>query len=251
MSTLFKFELLRLRNKKLLLLMPLVFIVIGIAGMLLSNMFFQEVNGQIKILSVLNAYNQFTFIFFSFIYIYIFSTDIKNGINVYMTQIGYSVKQIIACKTMIMYGVSLISSNLILIVLFFMLGNHDVSYLSTILLDLDINLIFIILFSLLLSLIFKNTMTATLICFAMFIVFNTVNMVGFGLFNQADPNSISYNAILASIGQTVTHRSLSKLEINLADYKYLLIMLPNAFWILLLMITNNFLIRKRGNKIEL
>lgn len=251
MSALFRFELIRLKNKKLLILMPLIFIVIGIAGMFLSNIFYKKVDGQIKILSVLNAYNQFTFIFFSFIYIYIYSTDIKNGINVYVTQIGYSLKEIIFCKTVILYVISFLASNCTLIILFFSLGNTDLTYLFTMLVDLDINLFFILLFSLFLSLVFKNTMTATLICFAMFIVFNTVNLMFFGVFNQADPNSISYNAILASIGEPVQQRSLSKLGINLANYKYLFLVFPSFIWISLLAITDSLLLKKRGNKIEL
>lgn len=251
MKSLFNFEFIRLKNKQLLLLMPLIFLIIGIAGMLLSNVFYKEVNSEVKILSVLNAYNQFTFIFFSFIYIYIYSTDIKNGINIYITQIGFSLKQIVFCKTLLLYLISLVSSNITLTILFFTLGNQDTSYLFTLLLDLDLNLLFIIFFSLFLSLIFKNTMTATLICFAMFIVFNTANLLFWGLFNQADPNSISYNAILASLNQPIEQKSLASLEINLADYKYILILLPNIIWIVLLMLTNHLLLRKRGNNIEL
>ncbi len=251
MKQLLKFELTRLKNRKLLLLMPLVFIIIGISGMILANVFYEQVDAKIKILNVLNAYNQFTFIFFSFVYIHIFATDFKKGISVYMAQIGYSLKTTLITKSIVLYLISVISSNITMIVLFYALGNSDFSYLFTLLFTFDINLIFIVLFSLLLSLLLKNSMTATLICFAMFIVFNTANLMFYGVFNQADPNSISYNAILKSIGEKVTHRTLSGISLDLVQYKYLCILLPNILWVTLLSSFILILIKKRGNKIEL
>jgi ABC-type transport system involved in multi-copper enzyme maturation permease subunit len=224
--------------------MPAVFIVIGLAGMLLANVFYEKVDSEIKILNVLNAYNQFTFIFFSFIYILVFAQDYKKGINVFMEQIGFSEREVLCSKGVWLYLISLLSTNITLIILFFYLGNNDISYLCTMLFSLDLNLIFIILFSMFLAVLVKNNMIATLICFAMFIVFNTANLLCFGIFNQADPNSISYNAIYQAIGEKVTQDTLNSLPFRLADYTLPLIILPNIVWIILLALTILFLTRK-------
>lgn len=126
--------------------------------------------------------------------------------------------------------------------------HNDIEYLILMLVTINLTLIFTVLFSIVLSLIFKKTMVATLIGYGLFIIFNIVNLVGLGLTNPADNNSISYVTLSSLAGQKVTHYSLSKSNIDFYQYKYQLITIPIIVWILILLTIIFAILIKRSKK---
>lgn len=75
MSRLFKFEIKRMKYKKIHIILPLIIISIGLVGIITGNAFNENLTSKVKMLNIFQAYTQFSFIFLGFVYIYLFTED--------------------------------------------------------------------------------------------------------------------------------------------------------------------------------
>lgn len=252
MKKLLTFQATRMRNNKTLFLLPLLLIIIGISGLFLANLFYgEQASAKEKLLCLYNAYSQFTFLFLVYLFVSTFTSDYKNGVYSFMNQIGFSVGRCLVSKSVIVLAVSFIVTNVFIAIANFIFGNSDVEYLILLLVTINLTLIFTILFSMMLSLIFKKTMVATLIGYGSFVILNIINLVGFGLTNPADSNSISYITLSSLAGQQTTHYSISKLGMDFYQYRYALIIVPIIVWILILLAFVFVVLRTRSKKNEI
>ncbi len=233
MKRLFYFQFVRLKNQKLMLLLPILTLFIGGTGILLGYMYYGGINTapQMWLLSLYNSYTQFTFLFLIYIFVSFFTNDFTNGIYSYMKQIGFSLKKCIVAKMILLFLVTFGGTNLFFIFTSIVVGNKNYYYLLLMLLSVNLSLIFIILFTLLLSLILKKTMVATISGYLLFMVMNVINLFGFGLTNPADGNSISSITFRAISGREVTHYSLKTLNLDYSKYSLILTSGPTLVWI--------------------
>lgn len=79
MSRLFKFEIKRMKYKKIHIILPLIIISIGLVGIITGNAFNENLTSKVKMLNIFQAYTQFSFIFLGFVYIYLFTEDSIKG----------------------------------------------------------------------------------------------------------------------------------------------------------------------------
>lgn len=251
MKKLVNFEFKRLKNKKIIILLPILLLLIGFAGILLGNLYFKSGSDKVRLLQIYSAYVQFVFIFTSYVYISTFTNDYANGNYAFIKQIGYSFGKILFAKTIILYLITVVSTNLFLIIASFYLQCTDVSYLVILIISLNLSLLFVILFALFISLIIRKTTQATLVTFGAFIVFNITNLVTFGLTNPSDANSISFVTLQKLASLPITHDTLSTIDLDFIKYRYLLITLPSIFWIGLLLLVIIILVKKGVSKNEL
>ena len=133
-----------------------------------------------------------------------------------------------------------------MVVTSFVFHNTDFEFLVLMLFSINLAIIFIIFFAMVLSLTIKKTMPATLTGYGMFILLNIVNLVGYGITNPADGNSLSYTTFSALSGQTISHYSLSKVTIDYEKYRYILTTVPAFFWICILLIVVVFLLKRKS-----
>lgn len=252
MKKLLVFQLIRFKNKNILLLMPGLLLGIGFMGLLLGVMVY-GINAapEMWLVSVYNAYTQFTFLFLINIFVSTFSDDFTNGIYNFMRQIGCSFKQCIWSKAICIYFMTFIGTNVFILFTYFISANNDIKYLSTIMISVNFSLIFIILFAIILSLTIKKTMTATLIGYGSFLIMNILNFIGFGLTNPADGNSISSVTIRFLAGGSLDHYSLKTTNIDFQKYGFLLAILPVVAWDFILLMMVFFLIKREGKKNEI
>lgn len=108
MSRLFKFEIKRMKYKKIHIILPLIIISIGLVGIITGNAFNENLTSKVKMLNIFQAYTQFSFIFLGFVYIYLFTEDSVKGTDKYISQLGYSLAVQILFKSLILYAYTLI-----------------------------------------------------------------------------------------------------------------------------------------------
>lgn len=252
MKELLLFQIKRLKNKNILTLIPGLLVVIGIMGLLLGIMVYGKgASPAFWLVSVYNAYTQFTFLFMIYVFISTFSDDFSNGIYAFMKQIGYSFSRCILSKAIAVYVMTFLGTNVFILITNFISGNEDFNYLFTILLSVNLSLVFIVLFAIILSLLIKKTMTATLVGYGSFLVMNILNFVGFGLTNPADGNSISSVTIRFLAGRPLEHYSLKTTNIDFEKYGFQLATLPVLTWDFILLLIVIFLIKKEAKRNEI
>ncbi|MDR2044794.1 MAG: hypothetical protein LBQ15_10635 [Clostridium sp.] len=242
----------RLKNRKILLLLPILLLVIGAMGLVLGILFYgQDASPKMWLVSVYNSYTQFTFLFMIYVFVSTFSDDFAKGIYAFMKQVGYPLNQCIFTKAIAMYLVSFLGTNLFLIMTNIMSGNTDDPYLLMILVSVNLSLIFIILFAIVLSLLVKKTLAATLTGYGLFLLMDVLNFVGFGLTNPSDGNSISSVAIRVLAGQPLDHYSLSRMNLDFEKYGFLYATIPVLAWVLVLLLAVMFLVKKETDRNEI
>lgn len=246
MSRLFYFQYVRLKNQKLLILLPILLLFIGGSGILLGYIYYEDMNAnpQMWLLSLYNSYTQFTFLFLIYIFVSFFTNDFANGIYPYMKQIGFSIKKCIVSKAVLLFLIPFIGMNMFFVITSLAVGNKDCYFLFLILFSVNLSLVFIVLFTLLLSLLIRKTMVATLSGYSLFVVMNIVNFFGFGLTNPADGNSISSITFQAICGMEVTHYSLKTLDLDYNKYSLVLTAGPTVIWILIIFLAIMCLLKK-------
>lgn len=118
MSRLFKFEIKRMKYKKIHIILPLIIISIGLVGIITGNAFNENLTSKVKMLNIFQAYTQFSFIFLGFVYIYLFTEDSIKGTDKYISQLGYSLAVQILFKSLILYAYTLIITTAFQLVFF-------------------------------------------------------------------------------------------------------------------------------------
>ena len=247
MRRLFAFQGIRMRNNRTLFLLPILLIIIGISGIFLGNLFGgSAATPKTRLLSLYNAYLQFTFLFLLYVFVSTFAKDFSNGTYTYMKQIGYSMTKCLVSKSVILVLCSFFVIDIFMIISSFVFHNTDFEFLVLMLFSINLAIIFIIFFAMVLSLTIRKTMPATLTGYGMFILLNIVNLVGYGITNPADGNSLSYTTFSALSGQTISHYSLSKVTIDYEKYRYILTTVPAFFWICILLIVVVLLLKRKS-----
>ena len=248
MKRLFVFQGIRMCNNRILFLLPLLLIIIiGISGIFLGYLYGgSDATPKTRLLFLYNAYLQFTFLFLLYVFVSTFAKDFSNGTYTYMKQIGYSMSKCLVSKSVILFLCSIFVINIFMVITSLAFHNTDLEFLVLMLLSINLAVIFIIFFAMALSLTIKKTMPATLTGYGMFILLNIVNLVGYGITNPADGNSLSYTTFSALSGQTISHYSLSKVIIDYEKYRYILTTVPAFFWICILLIVVVFLLKKKS-----
>lgn len=252
MKKLIHFEMIRLYRRKLVLILPAVIILIGFFGLWLSSVFAGNTttSSESKILGVYNAYSQFSFIFLSFIYISIFTQDSDKGIDYFLNEFGYSLPIQYFTKFLNMFVISFVTADLFLIILAVILKIKNWYFLFLAISSITVIFLWIISFSLLLSLIVKKAMLATILNFILYIIFDVCNIVLYGLTNPADPNSIVFTTLSSVIGGDITHRTLAKVTWDLNAHAFMYSsMIPFVYTIAVIFVGSFYLkiiSRKKG-----
>lgn len=247
MENLLKFEFKRLWSKKIIIFLPIILIAIGTSGILLGSVYGNDFNEKVLLLNVYNAFTQFSFLFLSFIYISVLAEDFSKGNYKFLQQLGFSLEKLMLIKLMILYLISIVVADLFIIVYATVINIPDWSFVMLMIGTVDLGLLFIVFLSNLLSIIFKRIMTATVVSFILYIIFDFVNLVLFGLTNPCDANSLSCVTLGQLAGLPLTHDSLSTLTLNYEQYSLLFTMLPSAIYCLVLFVIL-FVLLKREEK---
>lgn len=248
MKKLLKFELKRFKHRKILILLPLILIAIGVAGLLLGSAYHNNFTPKLNMLNVYNAYSQFAFLFVSYIYISVLTEDFSKGYYRFFEQIGYSLSKCIFIKSLILFIISIIVTDLFMIIYALIINVADLQYLGLMLISVDLGLLFILLLSNVLALIFKKVTIATVLSFVLYIVFDFANLVAYGLTNPCDANSLACVTFGQLSGLELTHDSLSKLNLNFVDNSVIFTTLPAIIYCLILIGINIILIKKENKK---
>ena len=161
MSRLFKFEIKRMKYKKIHIILPLIIISIGLVGIITGNAFNENLTSKVKMLNIFQAYTQFSFIFLGFVYIYLFTEDSIKGTDKYISQLGYSLAVQILFKSLILYAYTLIITTAFIIGYAISIHFTDLDYLILIVCSIAAALLFTITFACLMSIIFKKALDAT------------------------------------------------------------------------------------------
>lgn len=253
MKNLLLFQLKRLKNKNVLILLPCLLILIGFFGLFFGVVFYgKQAPPAMWLVSVFNAYTQFSFLFLIYIFVSTFTDDFHNGVYSFLKQLGFSYKQCLICKVISVYVICFIGTNIFMILTNLIGGNKDINFLLIILLSVNLSLVFIILLTVILSLVLKKTMTATLVGYGLFLIMNIINYIGFGLTNPADGNSISSVALrhLAD-NSMIEHYSLKRTTINFDKYGSLLAVMSPLIWDLILILIVLILVKREDKKNEI
>lgn len=233
MFNLFKFEALRLKNNRILVLLPILLVIVGFSGISLTQIYDSHAPSNLTMFNIYNAYAQFVFLFVSFVYIYSFSEDFAKGSYAFYRQIGYSLRKCLFVKFILLYlptGI-IVSAFLGLAGLKYQV--HDFSKVGISILSINLGLLFCIAFSLFLSIIFKKTMFAAATNFVIYIACNILNLVALGLTNPLDGNSLSTSVIKYLFLGSVSNHSIVKVHWNLENLGSVLATIPTLVYLLI------------------
>ena len=247
MLKLLKFEFKRLWKTKALVLLWILCVAIAVMGAVLNNFFYDGIDDSYrKLLSIFNAYTQFSYLILGFLFVTVFTRDNTNGIVNFYKQIGFSQLSQYTCKTIMLFlaSVPLIAATVIICGIIYQ--NQDPGFLLTMLIAIIFSMLFIILLALFVSLILKNTLRSVLVFYGLFVLFNILNLAFYGLTNPADGNSIVTFCMSNWNGISASHYSLDKIAKDIIVYKKLICCFVPAGWCLLLLLVNMVLIKIKG-----
>lgn len=230
MSRLLKFEIKRMKYKKIHIILPLIIISIGLIGIISGNAFNENLTSKMKMVNIFQAYTQFSFIFLGFIYIYLFTEDFIKGTDKYISQLGYSLPLQIFFKSLVLYTYTLIITLIFTVGYAFSINFLDFDYLLLMLCSIAAATLFTITFSCLMSVIFKKTLEATAFHLLFFILFDVLNIFTFGLTNPCDANSLATVTIRYISGIPIAHKSLETLDLEFEMFKWIYTITPSIVY---------------------
>lgn len=200
---------------KVLYLAWFLCIIIAVLGMVLNRLFYGDTaDSSTKMLSIFNSYTQFSYLILGFLFVTTFTKDNVNGVTSFYKQIGFSYTKQYFGKMIVLFVCIVPVIALITIICNFIYGNSNLDYFIVLLIAIIVSQIYIMLLAILISLIFENTVKAVLLFFGLFIVFNLLNIVCFGLVNPADSNSILTYCLANWFEKGMSHYSLD----NVSDF---------------------------------
>lgn len=230
MNKLFFFEIKRMKYKKIHIILPLIVIAIGLIGIISGNAFNEAMTNEIRMVNVFQAYTQFSFIFLGFIYIYLFCEDYSKGTDQFISQLGYSKAKQIFIESIILYLYTILIVMLFIVAYALSIGCFNLSYLMLILFAIVAGTLFTLMFSCFLSMVFKKALNATAFQFLFFILFDVLNIFAYGLTNPCDSNSLATVTIRYLSGISVTHKSLSTLDLEFEKMKWVYTICPSLVY---------------------
>ncbi len=209
-------ELKRMYRNHTLQLSVFLLILIAVLGIALNEIYYSSLNdSRLLLLSLYNSFTQFTYLILAFVFISVFCKDFQNGVYIWYKQMGYSFIKVIISKFFALLITVLSTLNIIFILAQLFSNNEDYGFFCISLVCVNLNIIYIIVLSLFLSIIFKKVIVSTLLMYGMYVLFNGLNLWLYGIFNPADSNSLTTYYLGRFINASQSHYSLSK--INMSD----------------------------------
>lgn len=196
MNQLISFEWLRMLNTKRVIFLVVAFFVTGLSGILLGSIYADKGMTAVDIfLFIINAFNQFVFVFVAYFYIISITNDFEHHIFFMYHQYGIPIKNVIMCKVLLNLLVSILCTSLFLLGAFFLLEMDDYTLLFSGIIEVMFAVIFSVLFSTAIAFLCRKTMLAFIINFICFIFFNVGNLLFMGVLSPADVNGLPFSAI--------------------------------------------------------
>ena len=242
---LFKLELKRMIRSRILQLSLLLLILIGILGIVLYNVYYGQRNdSRYILLSLYNSYTQFTYLILGFVFISTFCKDFENGVYAWYKQMGYSFQYVSITKLIVLLLTVIPLLNIVFFGSQIVSQNSDYNYYVLCITCVNFNVIYIIILSLFISVVFKKVIQSTLIMYGIYVVFNGINLPFYGIVNPADSNSISSYYLCKILNPLQDHLSLSKVSLSDSALCTISILLP-LMWIMILLIATTIIIKHR------
>ena len=214
-------------------------VVIAVLGMALNELFYKNDNNPMgKMMSIFNAYTQFSYLILGFLFVQTFAKDYPNGVVNFYKQLGYSLTQQYICKFLVMVICTVPCIDVVVLICNFAYGNNNMKFLLIELLSLTFTLGYIILLAMFVASILKNTVKAVLVFFGLFVLFNIINIVAWGLINPADGNSIVTFCMSNWAGRKVSHYSLDRFFEQIMKYKEIVSCFVPLGWCMVMTIIN-------------
>lgn len=250
MQALFKFEWKRLNRSKATCMAIILIVLIGVLGCILNQVFYAGLEAPKEcLISVFNSYTQFTYLILGFLFVQNFAKDYKQGVAGFYNQMGFGIMKQNFCKMLVLITVTIPAIDFFIIMSSIYYGNSSWKFLLLMLLIIDLSTLYIILLAMLVASFGKSVVGSVLVFYGLFIGFNVINLLGFGLSNPADGNSISTYLFSEYAGRRMNHYSLDKIREHIVMYKVELSLGIPAVWCLILGILNFcfFTFRKKSN----
>lgn len=246
MKKLLSLEFRRLKKNNTLILLVTLMVAIGIFGYILNIIFYPDSdNAKVGILSMYNAYTQFLFLILAYIFSNIFAGDFSRGITLFYRQMGVSLKKLIACKAMLVMALIIPAVDLIFVIVNILYKNSDWGYLLLVIACVDLGIIFTVVLSILVAVIAKKVMTATIVMYGLFLVFDVINTVSFGITNPADSNSLTTLVLSKFADSNFSNIYSEKMTIDFQTQGVFLALTIPIIWIILLAVSSFIIIRKK------
>ncbi|GAB2023362.1 hypothetical protein RyT2_24380 [Pseudolactococcus yaeyamensis] len=235
MLNLFEFEYLRFKNNRVLFLLPILLIVIGFSGVLLTQIYTDgSISSYLTLFNIYNAYAQFVFLFISFIYIYSFSEDFSKGSYAFYRQIGYSLRKCLFVKLVLLYIPTALIVTFFIVLSALKFQIHEILKIVIAVITINFGLLFCIVFSLFLSLLLKKkTMFAAVTNFIIYIACNILNLVLLGLTNPLDGNSLSTSMVKYLFLGNISNQSIVRTHWNFETQNFLFAVMPSIVYVLI------------------
>lgn len=253
MSKLLRFEFKRALRNHMSLYMCVISVLIGLLGFGVSILLTKDdFSAKVGIVGLYNAYSQFSYLILGVFFVFVFTKDFQFGHYQYIKQLGFELKHQFIAKILVILASTMPVMVLVYCVFGLILGIDDFLMLFQILAINLLSMLFIVLWALLVSLIFKRTITSTLVLYSAFLVFDIINYLGYGLTNPADSNSFSTFVVSQIADLAPSHLMLAELKIDYSEYGFLLAIIVECAWIAILLIASIIRIRLfQNNKISL
>lgn len=251
MIKLLKFHMLRLLDSRKIYLILFLIIIIALSGVILNEVFYSEIsNFKTVILSLYNSFTQFFFLIFSYVLVSYFADDIQRGCDVLFSYIGISSIKFIFSKMIIIFLVCCLFIDSIFAIVALIYRCNDANYLIRVIGLLDLCIAQVVALACALSVLIKNTTYASATMYGIFLVSNIVNLIGFGLGNQADGNSLSSYVVSRLSGVEVKHFSLScHPQLDDGFFGLFCAFIISVVWIVVLLIFSVIFIKRRYNEV--
>lgn len=247
MITLFKLEWKRLKRNFVIPLCLLLLALIGLLGAVLSHIYYSKQNDPRYLLyGLYNSYAQFTYLILGFVVISVYAKDYQNGVYAWYRQMNRSFKQVATAKTMVLLTVMLPFLNVVFIIAQIVSKNQDIGYFAMCLVSANLSMIYIVALAFIISVLVKKVIQATLIMYGLYVLFNGLNLIGYGVINPSDSNSIVTYCLGKIINPSQTHYSLDKLSVSASCMRGIAFGVPILWMIILLVIWKVVEQKERG-----
>lgn len=248
MIALFNLEWKRLRRSYVIQLCLLLLALIGLLGTVLSHIYYGEQNDPRYLLyGLYNSYAQFTYLILGFVLVSVYAKDYQNGVYVWYKQMDRSFKQVATAKTMVLLAVMLPFLNVIFVIAHIISKNRDFGYFVMCLISANFSVLYIVSVAFIISILVKKVIQATLIMYGLFVIFNGLNLIGYGVVNPSDSNSIVTYCLGKLINPYQTHYSLDKLSLSASYMRGIVFGVP-VLWIAILLVIWKVVEQKERSK---
>lgn len=248
MIMLFRLEWKRLRRSYVIPLCLLLLALIGLLGAILSCIYYSKQNDPRYLLyGLYNSYAQFTYLVLGFVLVSVYAKDYQNGVYAWYRQMNMSFKQVTTAKMTVLLTLILPFLNAIFIIVQIVSKNQDIGYFFMCLVSANFSMVYIVALAFIISILVKKVIQATLIMYGLYVLFNGLNLIGYGIINPSDSNSIVTYYLGKIINPSQTHYSLDKLTLSTSCMRGIAFGLP-VLWIVILLIIWKVVEQKERSK---